>query len=124
MVTSKIDGYTITIQDGSLAVDNAFIGTDWDKWENSAYVRKHASFGNQRGWTFTCKENVASVTWTNSVAKHLETHVADGAAVTFEYVNGTKYSVPAGQTVYVEDVDVWYNAGMKARYFTVTVKGT
>lgn len=121
-MTSKIDGYTIAIQDGSFAIDNAFIGVDWDAW-SAGYARKHASYGNARAWMFTCFEDAVAVPWVSSVAKHLKTHVIDGAAVTFEYTNGTKYSVPAGQTVYVESVDVWYSSNMAVRYFTVTVKG-
>jgi hypothetical protein len=122
-ITSKIDGYDITIQDGSFAIDNAFIGVDWDGWSATAYGRKHASYGNMRGWTFTCFEDAVAVPWTSSIAKHLKTHVVDGAAVAFEYVNLTKYLVPNGQTVYVESVEVWYSPKMTIRYFTVTVKG-
>jgi hypothetical protein len=123
MVTSKIDSLTVAIQEGSFSVDNDFVGVDWDSWVDGGYKRKHKSYGLARGWSFTCWEDVAAVPWTSSVAKHLKECVADGLPVSFEYVNGTRYATPAGQTVYVESVEVWYSAAMKVRYFTVTLKG-
>lgn len=120
---SQIDGSNIAIQDGSFSADNAFIGNDWDGWVNQAYGRKHVSYGNARAWSFTCIEDAALVPWVNSVAKQLYAHVIDGAAVAFAYANGVKYIVPAGQTVYIENIEVWYTAKMAIRYFTVQVKG-
>jgi hypothetical protein len=122
LATYKIDAQTISIQQGSFREHRQFAGTDWDAWVNNAYARKHQSYGWIGGWAFTCVEDASSVTWANSVAYHLYTHITDGAAVALEITNGTKHSLPVGQTVYVESVEVWYSAGMKTRYFSVKVR--
>jgi hypothetical protein len=96
----KIDGLVIVIQGGSFLESRAFAGVDWDAWVNNAYARKQQSYGWVGGWQFTCMENADAVTWANSVANHLYTHIADGAAVTLEITNGTKHSLPVGQTVH------------------------
>jgi hypothetical protein len=118
----KIAGLSIQIQDGSLCIDNDFVGVNWDSWAAKAYLRKHVSYGNARSWTFTCIENVNATPWVNSVAYQLYLYIKSGVAVAFEYGNGIKYSIPYGTMVYVEGIDVWYGDNMAVRYFTISVK--
>jgi hypothetical protein len=55
-------------------------------------------------------------------AYHLYTHITDGATVVISISAGSTHSVVQGQTVYVEEIEVWYSESMDARYFTLTLR--
>lgn len=78
--------------------------------------------GSIVGWGFTCIENAEAVAWVDSVAYHLYTHLTfgDKITLTLEFADG-RHSVPAGTTVWLRSITVYYSSGMKTRYFDVTV---
>ncbi len=119
---STINGYPITVQSESLqgAVDG--ISAEWTEWEDGEAVLKQKGYGGTREWSFTCFENTDDVAWEDSVAYLLESVVDAKTPVVLTLDFGDKHSVPADTMVYVGSIKYWYSAGMKVRYFTITVK--
>ena len=119
-MTTSLDGYNITIQNGSFHEKKDFSGKDQYVWKDSSIKLDHKSYGLVERWSFTCFEDTDEVAWADSVANKLLPVVASGAPVVFMF-SSTKHSIPDGQTVCVNGVNVRYSSNLKIRYFDVNV---
>jgi hypothetical protein len=118
----SVDAYALTIQQGSFREKTAYSGVDQYIWSGGAIKLQHKSYGNVESWTLTAIEDASAVAWVDSAPFHLLTHIADGAAVAFVFDVPTKHSVPVGQTVYVNSVNVRYSSNLKTRYFDLSLR--
>jgi len=117
-MTVTLDGYTLTV----LSIEDFVeaVASEWHGWKNGQYTHKRMVFGKTRRWRLECvEENVA---WDNSAAKHFQTHVEDGASVSFTVSEGNRYSV--NTNVYILDVQVTLEltGTSNIRYFSVTLQ--
>ncbi len=122
-MTVTLDGYTLGVED--FDEDMNAVGVDYPAWENGAFLNKVKVYGSFRRWTLTCSET--NVTWTNSAAKHLQTHLETGVPVAFAADEGDAHTVTS-VNVYVKSLRVRYPKGFvtgsKYRRFTITVQET
>lgn len=124
-MTVTINGYVLNVKSDAFRESRVFFGFEWTRWNKTSCKAElqHIAFGWIGYWEFTAYEDANSVTWANSAANLLAATVDSGAAVSISMSAGAKHSVPAGQSVYIEEVsDPWYSDGMKTRYFNVRVR--
>jgi len=117
LVAWTIDGFPITIKQGSYSPTRTPNAFEWDRWYGPGHQRLRKVCGSEQDFGFTGMENAETVAWDDSVAKHLYTHITFGVPVALVL------SVEnVDTTVWVQKVAVYYSAGMKTRYFDVDVK--
>jgi hypothetical protein len=122
-VSCSFDGKTVNVVSGTYKESQQFIGTEWDRWVNSAYQRAHKSFGVLVNAVVTCFENAQTVTWANSVANYLEGLVKSGAQCAFSASLGTGGAIHSLSTnVFIAQVIVWYDEALTIRYFQVAIR--
>ena len=119
-----LDSYALKIQQGSFHEKTEFAGVDRYIWSAGAIKLQHKSYGAVESWMFTALEDANVVAWEDSAPFHLLSHVADGTTVAFVFDVPYKHSVPAGQTVYVDSVNVRYSSDLKTRYFDLSLEAT
>ena len=104
-----------SFEEGLEAVD-----FQWDTFENEAYKRDIYVYGKVKTWTLECLET--DVTWTNSAAKHLQTKLITGDAVTFAVAEGDLHAVTT--SVKVLGVDIVYEdvADKNIRHFSLRLQ--
>jgi hypothetical protein len=122
-LTVTIDGKTLKVEGGGIQENVKPVGTFTDRWVDAAYRKEAKIFGIIRSWTLRCYEE--NVTWSSSVAKHLQDKAKDGNPVTFSVDEGNLHSV-SSTNVYILEVDVDYPRGSKAssfvRYFSLKLQ--
>jgi len=122
-MTVTLDGYTLGVEDFDEAMDA--VSAEWPVWENGALVNKVKVYGSFRKWTLVCGET--NVAWTDSAAKHFQSHLESGVTVAFAVDQGDVHSV-ISVNVYIKAVRVHYPKGFitatKYRRFTVSIQET
>ena len=117
-MTFTLDGKSLTVL--SFGEDLEAVDFQWDTFESEAYKREIHVYGKVKTWTLECLET--DVTWTNSAAKHLQTKLITGDAVTFVVAEGDLHAVSV--SVKVLGVDIVYEeiADKNIRHFSLQLQ--
>jgi len=122
-MTVTIDSKTLNVIGGGIKENVEVVGTFVDKWINGAYAKEAKIFGTVKSWTLQCYEQ--NVSWSSSVAKHLQDKAKEGDKVSFSIDEGNLHTV-SSTYVYILAVDIDYPKGSKSsqftRYFTVKLQ--
>jgi len=122
-MTVTIDSKTLKVEGGGIGENVEVVGSFVDKWQDSTYRKEAKIFGTVRSWTLRCYEE--NVSWSSSVAKHLQDKAKTGNPVSFSIDEGSLHSV-SSTNVYILGVNVDYPRGSKAtsfvRYFTLKLQ--
>jgi hypothetical protein len=121
--SAGFDSKAVSVVSGTYKESQQFVGTDWDRWVNSAYQRAHKSFGVLLTAVVTCFENAQAVTWANSVANYLNGLAKSGAQCAFAISLGSGGAIHSlSANVYVQQVVTWYDEALTIRYFQVSIR--
>jgi len=122
-MTVTLDGYTLLVESFDEAMEA--VAAEYPVWEDGALVNKVKVYGSYRKWVLTCSET--DTTWTDSAAKHFQSHLESGEPVAFVVDQGDVHSV-ASVNVYIKSLRVTYPRGFttaaKHRRFTATIQET
>lgn len=124
-MTSTLNALTIDL----INISESFevVQTQWDDWEDNAYVRRVKPIGIVKTWTLLCKEY--NTKWTSSVAYQFEAIAVAGSTVAlvvdFGSVAGGSLHNFGSTNVKILGVNVTYDvlkSGQAYREFTVVVQ--
>lgn len=118
-MSCQLDGYSLKIRSPDFREEAQQVGSEYDDWVDGAYHRVVFAYGKLMRWQFTCFEEVTSFPWGASPARHFMTRIQDGAQVQFalSYAGHTFSGL-----VYIRNIQVFYGAKMKVRYYELSIQ--